>query len=159
VRFFISHLLAMRAGTGEPLPARIRSLVPGIYPAHLTRVRDDQLAVHVEGGMLPKTGTWPGASGEAPAWKLEYMGQLLGNFVRGVDDPLHAGDVIALEGFRVEVGAVAGDGGPSDMTFTFDRSLDDPSLRWLVWRDDGYAPFAVPPVGGQVDLAPTPMRP
>jgi hypothetical protein len=158
-QFFVSHLRAMRAGTAEPMPARIRSLVPGIFPARLTRVRDDQLAVHVEGGILPPVGTWPAGSGKAPAMKWEYMVQSLGSFVRGVDDPMHAGDVIALQGLRVEVVAVAGDGGPSDVTFTFDHSLDDPSLRWLVWRDGGYAPFAVPTVGEAVELAPVPMRP
>jgi hypothetical protein len=158
-QFFMSHLGAMRAGTGEPMPSKLRALVPGIYPARVVRVRGDQLAVHVEGGILPRTGTWPAGGGEAPVAKWEYMGQALGRFVRGPRDPMRAGEVIALEGFRVSVDAVAGDGGPSDMTFTFDRSLDDPSLRWLAWQGDGYVPFAVPPVGGAVELAPASLRP
>jgi hypothetical protein len=87
------------------------------------------------------------------------MAQSLGSSVRGVRDPMHAGEVIALTGCRVEVDAVADGGGPSDVTFTFDRSLDDPSLRWLAWQDGGYVPFAVPPVGEAVELAPASLKP
>jgi hypothetical protein len=104
-------------------------------------------------------GTWPASGGEAPAAKWEYTGQSLTSFVRGVREPMHAGDVVALEGVRVEVTAVAGDGGPSDVTFTFDRPLEDPSLRWLAWQGHEYVPFALPPVGGAVDLAPASMSP
>ncbi len=114
--------------------------------------------MHVEGGILPRPGTWPASGGEAPVAKLEYSGQHLGSFVRGPREPMHAGEVITLEGLRVEVNAVAGDGGPSDVTFTFDRSLDDPALRWLAWQGDGYVPFVVPPVGGEVALLPASMK-
>jgi hypothetical protein len=123
------------------------------------RVRDDQLAVHVEGGILPTPGTWPLAPGPAPAMKWEYTGQYLTAFTRGLQEPMRAGDTGSLAGFQAEVVRVSGDDGPSDMTFTFDRSLDDPSLRWLAWKDGGYVPFAVPPVGGAVELAPASMNP
>jgi hypothetical protein len=157
--FLIAHLGAMRAGTGLPVPKRARSLVPGIYAARIVRVRDDQLAVHVDGGILPRLGTWPATPGPAPAVKWEYMMQMLSSSVRGVREPVRAGDAFALTGFRVEVRAVDQDAGPTDMTFTFDRSLDDPSLRWLAWRDGGYVPFAVPGVGEAVELPPVPITP
>src|SRR6201999_1639317 len=38
-QFFVSHLAAMRSGTDAPLPEKIRSLYPGIYPARLVRPR------------------------------------------------------------------------------------------------------------------------
>jgi hypothetical protein len=44
------------------------------------------------------------------------------------------------------------------VTFTFDRSLDDASLRWLVWKDGGYALFTPPPLGQRRDLAPVPIH-
>lgn len=151
-QFFVSHLLPMRAGTKLPIPARIRALVPGIYPARVTRPRADQLAIHVDGGMLPLPGNWPASPGPAPAFKIEYVAQHLGSFVRDRDEPMRAGDTVSMPGCRVEVVAVTPDGGPSDITVTFDRPLDDPSLRWLMWQRDGYVPFVVPEVGGAVDL-------
>ena len=87
------------------------------------------------------------------------MAQHLTSFVRGARDPMHAGDVIDLPGLRVEVIEVAEGGSPSLVTFTFDRSLDDPSLRWLAWQDGAYVPFTPPRVGASVDLAPVSMKP
>jgi hypothetical protein len=155
--FFVSHLAAMRAGTDVPAPARVRSLYPGIYQAELVRPRADQLAIHVEGGMLPHPGTWPASPGEARAVRWDYTGQTLTSFVRSPDEPLHAGDVTLLAGCRVEVTAVDPRGGPTDVTFTFDRPLDDPSLRFVAWRDGKYAPFPLPRVGERISLPPAPM--
>jgi hypothetical protein len=157
-QFFVSHLRAMRHGTGEPLPARIRCLWPGFYGAEVTRTRDDQIEVRVPGGILPRPGTWPAAPGEAPRIKGEYMAQHLTSFVRGVRDPMHAGDVIEMPGLRVVVVEVAEGGSPSLVTFTFDRSLDDASLRWLVWKDGGYALFTPPPLGERVSFPPVPIH-
>jgi len=158
-QFFVSHFAAMRLGTDAPIPARTRALWPGIYPATLVRPRADQLAVHVKGGILPRPGTWPASDGEAPAVRWEYTGEVLGAFVRGPGEPLHAGDVIPLSGCRAEVTAVTAEGSPTDVTFTFDRPLDDPSLRFLVWRDPDYLPFALPSIGEAVDLPGASMAP
>jgi hypothetical protein len=151
---YVSHLAAMRAGTPAPIPARVRALVPGIYRSLVTRPRADQLAVHVDGGMLPAPGNWPAGGGPGPVMKMEYPTQHLSSFVRGRSDPMRAGEVVSLEGLRVEVVAITADGGPTDVTFTFDRALDDASLRWVVWKRDGYEAFSPPPVGGVVELAP-----
>ena len=80
--------------------------------------------------------------------------------MRGAHDPMHAGEVVTCSpAFGWEVVAVAEGGSPSRMTFTFDRSLDDPSMRWMTWKDGGYVPFLPPPVGQAVDLAPVTMKP
>jgi hypothetical protein len=158
-QFMLAHLGLMREGTGAPLPAAVRALVPGIYPSRIARPRADQLTVHVDGGILPPPGTWPAIPGPAPALKMEYLGQVLGSYARGTREPVQAGDVFRLPGLEVTVNAVAGDGGPSDMTFTFDRSLEDPSLRWLVWREGSYEPFALPAVGQGVELPAASMAP
>ncbi len=89
--------------------------------------------------------------------RWEYLGQQLSSFARGAGEPVAAGAVFTLPGLRVEVTEATAAGGPTDMTFTFDRPLDDPSLRFLVWRDGGYAPFLLPPVGQAVELAPVSM--
>jgi hypothetical protein len=158
-QFFVSHLVVTREGTAAPIPARIRALWPGIYGAHVVRTREDQLSVHIDGGMLPRPGTWPASSGEAPAMRWEYLGQQLGSFVRGADDPVRAGEVMELSGCRVEVTTATAAGGPTDVVFTFAKSLDDSSPRFLAWRDGGYVPFVMPRVGEAVDLAPVSMGP
>lgn len=158
-QFFVSHLAAMRLGTDAPIPERTGALYPGIYAARVVRPRADQLAVHVEGGILPQPGTWPASAGEAPACRWEYPGQALGSFVRSPEEPMHAGEVIPLPGCRVEVTAATPGGGPTDMTFTFDRPLEDASLRFVAWQGHGYVPFALPKVGEAMDVAPVSMAP
>lgn len=157
--FFVATLVPSRLGTTLPVPSRIRVLVPGIYDWRLKREAIDQVTVHVEGGLLPRPGTWPAARGDAPALKTEYVAQHLASFSRGPDEPMHAGDVIALEGLRIEVLAVSADGGPTDVRFTFDRPLEDPKLRWLAWQDDAYVAFTLPPVGAEVTLPPAKITP
>jgi hypothetical protein len=149
---FVAHFAAMRVGTSLPRPLRTRALFDGIYDARLRRSEDDTLDVHVDGGILPKPGTWPETPGAAPAYRLEYMAQHLTSFVRGGDEPMRAGDVVELTGLRIEVRAVTDEGSPTDVRFRFDRSLDDPSLRWLVYRDGEYRPFVPPKLGSEVVL-------
>ena len=157
--FFVATLGPMRAGTSLPMPSAVRALAPGVYPIRLRRDREDQVTVHVDGGLLPRPGNWPAGGGEAPAGKAEYVAQHLSSFARGLEEPMHEGDIVSLPGFRVEVLEVSAEGGPTDVRFTFDRPLGDPKLRWLTWKDDAYVPFALPPVGGEVTLAAAPIKP
>jgi len=39
-----------------------------------------------------------------------------------------------------------------DAFFAAVEMLEDPSLRWLVWRDRAYRPFAPPAVGQTVTI-------
>lgn len=66
--------------------------------------------------------------------------------------------VVEMRGLRAEVvnrGAL----GPTDVVFRFDRSLDDPSLWFLTWRDGRLVHVVPPPVGQVVAGAgPGPMH-
>jgi hypothetical protein len=69
---------------------------------------------------------------------------------------LATGDVVEMRGLRAEVvdrGAL----GPTDVVFRFDRSLDDPSLWLLTWRD-GRLRHVVPPPVGQEMSGPAPAH-
>ena len=44
--------------------------------------------------------------------------------------------------------ALAEDGRPAEAEFTFDVPLEDPSLRWLHWKNLEFLPFTPPAVGG-----------
>ncbi len=155
--FFVSHLRSMRLGTALPIPARVLALFPGLYGGRVVRSRADQLTVHVDGGMLPPAGTWPASADRPRAMRIEYTGQHLSAFVRGPREPLRAGELLALPGCVVEVKAATEEGGPTDVTFTFDRALEDGGLRFLAWEGEGYVPFALPRVGEGVEMKPVVM--
>jgi hypothetical protein len=157
--FFVATLGPMRAGTPLPMPSAVRALAPGVYPMRLKREREDQVTIHVDGGLLPRPGTWPLAGGSAPPFKPEYVAQHLSSFARSAEEPFAKGDVVTMPGVRVEVLSVTAEGGPTDVRFTFDRPLDDPKLRWLAWKDEAYVPFTLPPVGGEVSLPAAQIRP
>ena len=77
---------------------------------------------------------------------------MLGWLFRGPDRPMAIGHVVELEGMSVEITRITPEGAPAEAVFRFDRPLDDPSLRWLRWRDGVYVPFVPPAVGESVTL-------
>ncbi len=160
-QFLISHLAAMRLGTSKPIPLRVRALATGVYPLQVTRTSARALAVRVDGGgLLQPPGTW-NVEGEArsPAVSTSYGAQYFAQIVRRVDDPMRAGDTLALTGVTLEVREVTPEGRPVEVRFTFDEPLESPSLRWLQWEKGGYVDFALPPIGATVKLAPASMTP
>ena len=70
---------------------------------------------------------------------------------RADDEPLRVGDTIELTGLRVSVIAV-GERGPTRISFQFDRPLNDPSLRFIAWRDSRMGRVEIPAVGESVLL-------
>jgi hypothetical protein len=62
------------------------------------------------------------------------------------------GNTIRLTGLTVEVAEVTNDGRPVDALFRFDVPLEDPSLRWIVFKDMAYAPFTPPAIGETVQV-------
>jgi hypothetical protein len=66
--------------------------------------------------------------------------------------PFRAGDRIPLAHLTVEVREVDEDGAPTRTRFTFDRSLDDPSLAFRYWEGSKLALWTPPPDGGRVQL-------
>ncbi len=72
--------------------------------------------------------------------------------------PFVAGDVVERGGLRAEIDEVTDDGRPARVTFRFQVPLEDPSLRWLVWREGRLQPFDLPAVGDQVRVPPTMPR-
>jgi len=68
---------------------------------------------------------------------------------------MHAGDKVILPPLTVEVVDVDSNNRPTEVRFSFVVSLDDPSLRWLVWDWDKelYTPFIVPAIGQKSELA------
>lgn len=75
------------------------------------------------------------------------------NPFRSDDAPLHAGDVVSIEGMRVTVLEADG-GGLRRLRFEFDRDLDDPSFVWLAEATGGYCEERPPAIGDERLLPP-----
>ncbi len=69
--------------------------------------------------------------------------------MRGPSWPLRKGEKLNLCGVEIEV-LSANAIGPTSIGVTFDRSLDDPALNFLVWKDGGFGHFQMPPIGDSV---------
>ena len=65
--------------------------------------------------------------------------------------PFQAGDKVELKGMTVRILEVD-NGAPTKIEARFDRSVDDPGLWFVEWRDGLLRKLKVPAVGGSVKL-------
>jgi hypothetical protein len=75
-------------------------------------------------------------------------------YVRSRGDRFRAGERIELPGLTVEVESLGAQGAPEQVRYTFPLRLEDPSLRWMIWRDGTYMPWSPPAIGATVKLQP-----
>jgi hypothetical protein len=122
-----STLSVMRAAMKENVPRHCRTLSAGIHSVDITRRDDRTLEFNMDDTFL----THP--------WCMVFRDPAA--------SPMKVGDTVRLSGFEAKVEAVTHDGRPTRVAFRFDVPLEDPSLRWVVFKDSSYAPFAVPKVG------------
>ncbi len=81
------------------------------------------------------------------------------NLFRSDAEAMNAGDELTAQGMRATVIDVAKSGGPSHVRFEFDRDLDDPALRFLSERFDGFHDVALPAAGFGMPLEPWAVAP
>ena len=111
---------------GQPLPQSYRRLCPGALPVDVTRSADRVLEVHVLTNAV--------------------RGSAVPSLYRAASLPMQRGDHVELPGLRVEVLDVFDDN-PSQLRFTFDRSLDDPALWILEATERGLKRWRAPALG------------
>jgi len=73
---------------------------------------------------------------------------------RRPDQPLAVGDVIALDGLRIEILALQDGVYPTHVRYTFDRKLEHPSLVFLLATRRGMIRYPMGPVGATVMVPP-----
>jgi hypothetical protein len=113
----------------DPRPRQVHVLSMSSHD-HLVRRTDDRtLEITVEGGAL-----------------LEGA---LESLLRSPREPLHAGDEVPLGDWTVRVLADER-GRPTRFAVSFDRSLDDPSMVFLVWKEKALRALVPPRVGQDV---------
>ena len=133
---FTAYVAVMRALNGEPLPRSVRVLSPGMAAVRLSRPDERTLVIR-----------------PSPSYLATQMDQLF----RPDDATFRLGDEVRIKGMRVEVTELDAQGRPSEATFHFDTSLDDPAKRWIQWKDGESIPFVPPRIGETIDLpAPIP---
>jgi hypothetical protein len=122
----------MRAAANEPVPQYGRVLSAGVRHLEVTRTDERTLRLRMDDGFM--TRPWCQV------------------FRNPVTHPMKKGDTIRLTGLTVEVAEVTNDGRPVDALFRFDVPLEDPSLRWVVFKDVAYVPFTPPAIGETVQV-------
>lgn len=130
---YVTNIPTLQALAGRPMPRRLRALSAGPTGITLSRLDDRTLRVELDRGLF---------SGA------------LGLLFHDPRYALTAGSRTELDGFEVEIVAVAEDGSPSVISYRFATSLEDPSLRWVSWEKGGFVPFAPPAVGRSLSLPP-----
>jgi hypothetical protein len=137
---------------GEPTEARVLTLGSGILPTRIRRPAENVLSIHPGLGYLaPRGRPLPGHEDTQPAFDMRYLLPVFDRLYRDAT-PFREGQLIEIPGVTVEIAAITPDGRPDVVRFHFDRSLDDPSLYWLEWKDGQFIPFEVPAVGQTVTL-------
>ena len=131
--FFAYYAVSQRLTEGRPIPRGFSVVATGTRPVELERLGPSDLAVHTGEGFY-RFGT-----------------ELL---TRAPWSPMPVGTRVELSDFTIEVTRTTADGVPTDVVFHFARPLEDPTLRWVVWKGRTYAPFHLPAVGEKARIEP-----
>jgi hypothetical protein len=122
----------MWACDNAPMPQHMRVLSSSLFqPVDVRRVDEKTIVVRPSPGFL--------------AWLDDRL-------TRGEDRPMKVGEKVELTGMTAEVTALTPDGRPAEAVFRFGKALEDPSLRWMQWKDGGFEPFVPPAVGESVTV-------
>jgi len=116
----------------QPTPRHLRILTSSLgRPVKVYRQDAKTLTVRPEWGYY--------------AWALDAM-------FRDKEHAFRVGDRVELTGMTVEIRELTSDGRPAEAAFTFAVPLEDPSLRWLQYKNGNFVPFTPPAVGQTVVL-------
>ena len=124
--YTVIGVLVRKLLQGHPPPRRLRALAHGGSAIEVQRVDDRTLELDLERGLFPDAFS-------------RYFGA----------EPFTVGDQVELADLTVEIVALDPRGDPSRLEVRFDRSLEDPSLRWLRWADGIYVDWRPPAIGGR----------
>ena len=114
-----------------PVPKRVEAAVNTVSPVEIFRESETALRLTVPDGHF---GAWTHP------------------LTRKASVPMRPGHTVQHPGIRYEVLTASPEGEPISVRMTFDKPLDDPSLAFVVWGDDGYVPFALPAIGNTASV-------
>jgi hypothetical protein len=150
--FFPLLLRRQRAYEGQPVPQRLRTLVPGLHPLEIERTDARTLVVTAREGLFGPLGEFRTQTSEPPGWlSPAHVAQRLNQFSRAVWD-YRAGSSLALSDLSIRMRQTTADGYPRAVEFEFDEPLESARLRFLLWTKRGYTRFALPAPGQRIAL-------
>jgi hypothetical protein len=120
-----------------------------------TRVDPGAVSLHCLAGTLAPTRVRrldPNAIEVTPAFG--FLERPFNRTYRSRSHPMKVGDSVFVGAAQIVVTAVDASGAPRSATFRFVYPLDSEKLRFVVWRNGQYVPFAPPAIGESVVLAP-----
>jgi len=126
------YLPFIRAASGQGTALDIFLLSAGMMPIEVQRTNDRTVAVRLNDGLL--SGSWYQVFRDPAA------------------APLKKGYTLTLPICSISVTGVADTGLPSEITYEFTVPLEDSSLRWVTWSEQGFIPFALPSPGETVKI-------
>jgi hypothetical protein len=119
-------------GNSQPIPRHLRILTSSLFqPVKIYRADAKTLVIRPEYG---------------------YYAFVLDALFRNKQHPFSVGDRVELTGMTVEITELTGDGRTAEAAFIFSVPLEDPSLRWLQYKDGAFVPFTPPAIGQRVVL-------
>lgn len=126
------YLPFIRAAAGQGTGLNIFLLSAGLMPIDVQRTNDRTVVVRLNDGLL--AGSWFQAFRDPAA------------------APLEKGYTLSLHNCSITVTGVTDTGLPSEIKYEFTVPLEDNSLRWVTWSEQGFIPFALPSPGETVRL-------
>ena len=81
-----------------------------------------------------------------------FYAYVLDALFRNKQNPFSVGDRVELTGMTVEIREITSDGRATEAAFIFSVALEDPSLRWLQYKDRAFVTFTPPAIGQKVVL-------
>ena len=127
------YLHFIRAANGQNPCLNTFLLSAGLQPLEVQRINERTLLVRFKSGMLK--GAWEQSFRDSAAL-------------------LEKGYSLKLSDITVTVTALTDDGLPAEIRYEFNKPLEDSSLRWVTWSDEGFIPFTLPAPGETVRVNP-----
>ena len=136
--FYAHSFQTARIVDGQAAPRRVRVLAPGTTTLAVRRTDGKTLVVRPEGG---------------------FLAAAFDDVFRSPAHPFRKGDEVGLTGLTVRIARLTDDGRPAEVEFEFLYPLEDASLRWVPWKEGGYAGFTPPAIGEIVFVQGSPILP
>ncbi len=130
--YLVTAIWAVHLLQKEPMPRHLRALSTG-GTIEVTRVGPRSLQVSFPDGFFPTA---------------------FSHYVRSPNDRFSTGQRLALPGMTVVVESLDAHGDPERVLYKFPVPLEDPSLRWMRWKDGVYVPWTPPAVGKTARFSP-----
>ena len=123
--YLVGTIWAFHVLDHQPMPRHFRALSAG-GTLEVTRVGPRSLQFRFPNGFFPTA---------------------FSRFIRSPNERFAVGQHFDLPGFSVTVQSLDAHGDPDQVLYEFPVPLEDPSLRWMSWRDGAYIPWTPPAIG------------